>query len=184
MLVSFDDEKLKLRRTKKTKHWFWWNSFCILADDFQPIFGKFKSIVFQRNPSINSPYLKIYWIGKHIIKLNFIIFRVDFITLLRRKWRRSSWLIGALFIETQSSFEFHNFQTLRMTKFSSHAKRTSGSTSKKDKARRFSSASSASRSSRMMKRMSLWMLRSPATREGPNASLARRKWPSTSLVWP
>jgi hypothetical protein len=32
------------------------------VDDFQPIFSKFKNLVFQRNPCVNSPILKIYWI--------------------------------------------------------------------------------------------------------------------------
>lgn len=51
-------------------------------DEFQPIFNKFKSLVFQRNPSVNQPNLKVYWIGKKLalvyISEYFVIFRVDF----------------------------------------------------------------------------------------------------------
>lgn len=36
-------------------------------DEFQPIFNKFKSLVFQRNPSVNQPNLKVYWIGKKLV---------------------------------------------------------------------------------------------------------------------
>lgn len=69
--------EIEMKTNSEQKKYFF---HLLFADDFQPIFNKFKSLVFQRNPSVNSPILKIYWIGKKLLLLkNFIIFRLCFV---------------------------------------------------------------------------------------------------------
>lgn len=62
-----------------------WNLHFVCLDEYQPIFQKFKNMVFQRNPSVNQPNLKVYWIGEFAV---FLLFH-NFIGRFRSELRRS-----------------------------------------------------------------------------------------------
>ena len=77
-------------------------------DQINPVFNRFKNQVFTRNPSVNSPKLKIYWIGKSnfIIPTFFCILRFNFIFMTYRHAIRESYGFCFCFLyTTQIAYE-------------------------------------------------------------------------------